>query len=165
MFKPRDIIIPAAYTYPEGALRVHADHGAILEAFPEGGGPVYRFDAAARARYAFRVVSPWELETPWKLSRFDIDGGPSFPGWHCGRRWNGWACPVFDRVTFEDILKWADMPYTYDEKTDTFHVEDPYNDPWKASGSDKCVPGFTVYSFDGWCWDETRDPEPIEDEE
>lgn len=163
MFNPSDVILPAGGTYPAHALRVVSDDGVTLRAFPDGGGFERTFGPESREGLAFRLVHPWERESPWRLSAFDIDGDRSFPGWHCGRRWNGWACPVFDRATFEEILKWAEMDYTYNETTDTFHVADPYNDPWEASGSSACVPGFTVYSFDGWCWDETREPESAEE--
>ena len=105
-FQPNDIIVPDALDYPEGALRVDSWGGTTLVAYPEGGGPKYTFDLDALKKYDFYVVDI-EMTTPrWRKAMFYLCDGPSFVGYHCGHRWNGWACPMFPIESVRAIAEW-----------------------------------------------------------
>lgn len=158
MFQPKDLIIPAANVYPDGVLCVGADDGVTLRAYPAGGGFECVFPPEARARYAFRLLRADELDPPLRFGSFSLDGGATYPGYTRGHKWNGWACPLFDRETFTDILTDFGVPYTYEEATDTFCFQPEGDEPYAERGADVVVgaarKAVRVYSFDGWCWEE-----------
>ncbi len=93
----------------------------VVAFFPAGGGfqhrmPTARFDAT------HRVVSSAELEecAPY-AGTFDIDGMfGGLPGYACGRRWNGWACPYFPRESCDRIVAAIGNGAHFDEETETY---------------------------------------------
>ena len=80
--------------YPEGAVVFNARTQTF---HPMGGGPVYH--AGPNFLDRFRVVTDEDCTEVWREATFQLDGiAGSFPGYTCGRTWNGWACPVFTQA-------------------------------------------------------------------
>jgi len=163
MFKPGDQVIPAASKYPRDVLRVDSATRDGFKAYPTGGGPLYSFDRKAAAKYAFRVVTAEEKARPtWYAARFAIDDGPSYPGWTHGRRWNGWAMPIFSRDTMKEIL--LSIGGTWDDATDVGHLSEEAAGGGEPEGEffrgtfDAAI-GQMTWGFDGWCWDEDETKE------
>jgi hypothetical protein len=110
MFKAGDEIIgktekfPKA-TYPAWALRVSEVKDGIVSAAPLGGGFLKKIPLD-KAAEGFRLVTDEERDAglAWKADKFDIEGGPSFAGWHRGDNWNGWACPYFEKAEADRVL-------------------------------------------------------------
>src|SRR3954451_18972295 len=46
------------------------------------------------------------VQSVWYRARVAIDEFGPFPAWvRFGERWNGWACPAFDRAVVEEIIE------------------------------------------------------------
>lgn len=104
-------------------------------------------------------------ERPWLKSRFCFDDGPSYPGYHTGQRWNGWAVPCFSysvaRLICEPTCGHGMDLYcpVYDRDNDRFVLNDVNNpdDPLYAPGFPILFEGQTIKVYqimDGWCWSE-----------
>jgi len=155
-FKPNDIIVPDALDYPNGALRVQSWDGKTLTAYPEGGGFACNFDTDAIKKYNFYVVDI-ELITPkWRKAKFSIDGGREFEGYHWGRLWNGWACPMFTIEVMREIADDIGDEWLRIEGDTVIHCG-PDGEVYPDEGTVRQrngIPTMRLYSFDGWCWDE-----------
>jgi hypothetical protein len=91
-------------------------------------------------------------------SDFAEAGYPNgLPGWTRGERWNGWACPRFEKTealaliayqnTFEQQRAW------YDEATDTFFLSvEGDTDEWKGEPLETPEGVITVYAIGAWAW-------------
>lgn len=133
-FKHGDIIVPAKEKYPTMALRVVELHpDGRLTAAPEGGGFEMTFGPDGVKRYAFRVVSKEELLPVYRVGMFQLDDiwpDHSFEGYTSGRRWNGWACPVFEKDVAMLLVKALQKEHSkkeyarYNKETDTFEIWD-----------------------------------------
>lgn len=107
----------------------------------------------------------------WRPARFTIDGLDGlFEGYTDGRRWNGWACPVFARDEADRIAKafraqpGPDGPFEarYAADSDAFIFCDPADDPQDEplafhSRRVETADGPLTLYFVGtsyWTWDE-----------
>jgi len=160
-FKPKDVIVPMGRTYPDGALRVESWDGEILTAYPDGGGFQYRFPRDKVKEFDFQVINLGKTEPVWSKALFQIDDGPAFEGYHWGKTWNGWACPLFPIESVRKIVEshhygGEDLKLEGDCLTFT---EEEY-DPVKDSGTERKrngIPLLKLYSVgNGWCWDVTE---------
>lgn len=180
-FSKGDVIIGKEYTYPDGALRV-ADvrPDGTIEVAPEGGGFVMTFSPESQVKNRMRKVTPEEMEPKYRKSFFSMDCLPEdpsgwLPGWTAGDRWNGWACPMFDREAADLFCTLTErdpgMYQTrYDAKADAYvstnqdgEVED------RAEGCDIEVAGRKIRVYDigshSWCWIEDPKRGKRDDEE
>lgn len=107
--------------------------------------------------------------TTYKSAYFAVDGvDEKFIGFTAGDFWNGWACPVFTRLTAEQILVASEpngYQWQFNVETNAFeiqHVEDPDNYEPEVfnkmtitldDGSNVEVYGIGAYS---WTWTEVE---------
>jgi len=165
MYATNDIIIPDAYDYPKGALRVHSWDGETLTAHPEGGGFMYKFNPDEIKKYNFRVVDTTQLATRWRKAKFCIDDGPEFEGYHWGHRWNGWACPQFTIEVMREIAEWINKDSWAaitigDDGTITTTVDDDFPEVDEGDERERHgIPTARLYGFSGWCWDVVEEEE------
>lgn len=121
------------FTSKDGHIVEVADlaYGTLLVTYtPQGGGfnqklPRKAFDA---------VYTPYSFPDTWKAAHFTGDwfyGDPQcrepsdrldpLPGYHQGRKWNGWAMPVFEKaVGLKMIDMFPDWKMYYDAAGDCF---------------------------------------------
>jgi len=108
---------------------------------------------------------------PYRPAHFSIPGvqGP-YAGYTDDERWNGWACPYFERTVTDRVA--ADFIATgegseegpnraeYEAEQDRFLFFDPFNpdEPAKWYGTDIEVDGETVHVYPigswEWTWEE-----------
>ena len=142
--------VPDNFTVPDGKVGIS----------PAGGGPVYYVPQADFDQ--FFVEAPPMV---WRPDLFSLEGSGTTWGYTNGRRWNGWACPLFTRKTIEYLME-AFMGhggqefYSWEWDGDTllfwqmeYRDEGPVRfEPVTITDDGKTFP---VWSFaDGWCWDE-----------
>lgn len=94
-------------------------------------------------------------------NRFAIDENKAFEGWHePSVRWNGFACPFFEREAAEEIarycLAWGTDCH-FDEEEDAFvfvRHGAPEGEDEPFTGQDIATPEGTkhVYAIGAWCW-------------
>ncbi len=106
-----------------------------------------------------------ELGPRWRKAIFYIcDNDREFVGYHCGHRWNGWACPMFPIESVREIADWmdemhADARIEIDEKagTVTFTEDDWSGVVERETRERNGIPTMALYTIgDGWCWDVTE---------
>lgn len=103
----------------------------------------------------------------WIKSTFTIDSleNQAFEGFTHGDKWNGWACPFFDRTTAENLLRESEANeyvWHYDGKRDAFIVRstsDPEDyEPEVFSGVTAQIgeAEVTLYGIgaNSWVWEE-----------
>ncbi len=86
---------------------------------------------------------------------FRIDDGPAFPGWHRPDvRWNGWACPTFDRPTVDRIGAWlsADPGTEAYWDGDTFNVARADDGELEPEGFDPVTDDRSQWAVGAFCW-------------
>ena len=159
-FSTNDIIVPSGFDYPNRAMRVISWDGQRMTAYPEGGGMHYAFDKDAVIRHGFKVVKIDQIKPQWRKAMFQIEDGPEFEGYHFGKRWNGWACPMFTIEVMREISEWLCGEWmTVDGNTVT-HISPDEEETDSDEGSEterEGIPTMRLYSFDGWCWDEVTE--------
>jgi hypothetical protein len=166
-FNKGDIIIKAGAVYPHGSLAVdgYDDQGSLL-AHPEGGGLQYVFTPADQQ--TFRRVPPHEQKgSPWKASRFSLDGIEGvFEGWARGQLWNGWEMPCFEFQEAQKLIGALHEPKVeYDSARDLFTTRDTgdEDEAWLAQSITVLGPSqVKVYPIGAgsWCWEEVSNEQP-----
>ncbi len=163
--------IPPTGKYPEDVV-VH--NRTRNEFHPLGGGMVRKVTAAFHEQFR-RVSAADRGATAWRRAWFEIDGIPGrFPGYTCGKLWNGWACPAFQEGAAHAVLKSVKGPdvnedtftWRFDPRTASFyhkHIESGCDEETCESPIHIEVDGSTerVYPIGAqqWCWDECADEE------
>jgi hypothetical protein len=124
-FKRGDLIIPEGDKFPGRTIVFDRMEAGRMFTYPRGGGFEGSFAPEAIAKYKFRKVTEEEQRlVQIRKTRFEIDGWEtSFEGYTWGDRWNGWACPAFEKKQADRI--WAlqrkdGNEAKYDKATDTF---------------------------------------------
>lgn len=133
--------------YPAWAMRVHDITATHVQAAPIGGGMVHNIPKA-QFDEKFRLVEQDERNPPYKPALFVIEDGKSYPGFHDGSVWNGWAMPYFERHVASQILADFKTNFNFVGAEDKFkYVEQmgegqPAPDDWnEAIGVDIEVDG------------------------
>lgn len=129
-FKEGDIVLRNApgQRYPDDAFRV-VDYNGALHVSPLGGGPVWKI----RHPSDFRKVR--DTATSLRPAVFELgdDNEHEFAGFHTGRRWNGWAMPLFTKETADKIIawisEWDEYKARYDEEKDAYVVQYADDEP------------------------------------
>lgn len=119
-----------------------------------------------------RIDNDWET---MKKSRFSLDPLPEeqFDGYTDGRRWNGWACPYFNKAQADRLVHaWTKHGYQaeYDPQANTYKfgpldvLEDvatvQLDDPEQAEHYSAVLIAETSYYPIGagaWIWDEVEE--------
>ena len=102
-----------------------------------------------------------------QLKGVGIDGKHIADAYCDEHRWNGWACPYFEKEQAEKVIDWlqndCDVIVAYDETNDAYitrYKDDDESDAETWKGIDvKTVDGVKhVYSIGGWswCWELTK---------
>jgi hypothetical protein len=84
-------------------------------------------------------------------AQFTVDAVEAFEGWHDPNvRWNGFACPFFERVEADRVaaafgLRYAEVDDTYRDATDTY--------------TGRLQDGLHLYAIgtEGWTWLDVED--------
>lgn len=139
-FNVCDVILPVGGFFPQHALQVHgigADGSIHVAAL--GGG--WEKTIPPEKQHNFRRVEPEDQTCVWHRGHYDMDGmdGP-FPGFDCGRRWNGWSCPSFTKEVAERVLAafvgdnlYPFIVWRYDAENDRFvWVMDNTGNGWES---------------------------------
>jgi hypothetical protein len=162
--------MPPSGKYPEDVVILDNLKG---EFYPQGGGMIRKVSATFHEQFK-RVSSADKSTTTWRRAWFEIDGIPGrFPGYTCGKLWNGWACPAFQKVVACAVLKSVEGPdantltWRFDSETDAFyhkHIEAGCDEEIcespiyiEAGGNTDCVYPIGAQQ---WCWEECTDDEP-----
>lgn len=88
--------------------------GLVLFA-PMGGGHMMRLSEAC-FHDAFEPFAGFGL---YKRVQVQIDGGTIYPAWSNGRRWNGWACPMFDHEVMLQLVNEPDSGLVFNDVSAT----------------------------------------------
>lgn len=150
-FVPGDVIISrTGGVYPEDAFRVVSVDDGITIANLGGG-----FVRKIRSAFDWRKVSPSEMNLKLRPANFDAEWeNKVYPGFHDGRRWNGWSIPYFTKEVADQILQsfFDEGTATYDSKTDTYTLtQGKEEDNQFIKG--ESIDGKKLYQVgDGWTW-------------
>lgn len=157
-FREGQIIIRSDMTFPDGAIVVSGvDENGNLRGYPKGGGPEFIIPRSDVPR--FSVVSQDEAVPIYRRAQFEFEGCDTrFDGWSDGTAWNGWARPMFDFQTAQQILTALAPGWRYDEQSDEFITPNGDGDEsWPAAtvelpdgGAAKLYP----IGAGSWIWDE-----------
>ena len=104
-----------------------------------------------------------DIGEPWRKAKFSIDGVQEYEGYHWGKRWNGWACPMFTievmRQIADDLGEGEWCPFLRVEGDTVIHYPDGDEDQYRDTGTIRQrdgIPTMNLYSFDGWIWEEVE---------
>ena len=145
-----------------------------------GGGLQCAMDADRFRLMTTPLPDEYLTSSPWKPGEFGIEDwmGP-FPGYSQGRRWNGWACPVFPLESAHKIVEHCNREAEkhggelsrYDAQADVFLIwNEGQDEPDVFMGDDIVVDGKVVRVYHvgtgSWTWEEAEEPgqEPEQDD-
>lgn len=159
-FENGDIIVRAGFRYPEGALVVDGyNSDGVLLAHPMGGGLQLMIPAAEIPR--FRIPDASEKTRVFHRTEFSIEGrDETFEGWSDGRRWNGWAMPLFEFVSASAVVAVCDPHHGhFDGASDSFVTgkADDEQEFWRGeiiTLSDGSEAKVYPVGAGSWTWDE-----------
>jgi hypothetical protein len=141
------------------AYEIVSFDGPIVRIAPEGGGFVMKTNASTFFRTAkLRAELP-----PFRAFLTGLDGTESaFTAYSNGKRWNGWAVPMFDKAQLlEIIILFAGDSFRFNEAEDVVEYYDVNEEEWIKQAPEEIDidmgDGLTVtkklYPLgDGWCW-------------
>lgn len=100
---------------------------------------------------------------------FAIEDGAYYKGYENGKRWNGWACPLFEKSVADKICSIASDNETisieYDKQKDTYSIkslDNSFEDDF-YEGKDYEIDGQIKHLYpigSGlWCWDSYKKDE------
>ena len=152
---------------PEDVVEIASWTDDVVRFFPAGGGFERRMPPDEFDRLHRRVSAAEYAAVPWRAATFDIDGMfGDLPGFTTGRRWNGWACPVFPRESCAALI--SRLPGArFDPVREAFLI--PREDAGPADEAEEVYLPQTIdiggrpvrvwgIGSGSWTWEETSPP-------
>jgi hypothetical protein len=158
---------------PQDVVEIACWTDDVVRFFPAGGGFECSMSPDEFDRLHRRVADAEYSSVPWRAATFDIDRMfGDLPGFTTGRRWNGWACPVFPRASCEALI--ARLPCArFDPASEALLV--PREDAGPGDEAEEVYLPQTIL-FDGqplrvwaigtdsWTWEETSPAQGVEND-
>lgn len=141
-------------------VQIHEQRDGKVVFFPQGGGPQRVMPQQEFERY-FKVAPP-PVYKPITVSADFLEDGRQLAAYGNGRRWNGWAMPMFDRAVGLELCR-ACPNIRYDLARDAFVADmGEGEEPEVYTATTVTVSGqeLKVYPIGAgsWIWDEVEQP-------